>query len=616
MDEKLPEGWMWTTLDDVVMLERVLEHPRENLSLNFVGLEHIEAETMHLIGTIPARELKSTALHFWPGDVLYGRLRPYLNKVFQPDFEGLCSSEFLVFRKSANLNSSYLQYFLNSWDFKEFATHQIAGDRPRADWNQLKIFNFPLPPLAEQARIVAAIEQQFTRLDNAVASLQSARARIKQYRASLLKSAVEGELTKDWRAAHPGEETGEQLLMRILAERRTRWEEEHLAKTRERGITPKDDKWKQKYQEPQGPNVGELPALPEGWCWANLGQAIARSEYGTSVKCDYNAQGVPVLRIPNIAAGAIDLTDMKYAVKAIDIDKDSALQVGDLLVCRTNGSINLIGKAALIKTPLEPFHSFASYLLRFRLFETSILPQWLHLFISSAQGRAFIETNSPSSAGQHNISLSLLHGMPFPLPPLSEQAQIVAEVEARLSNIAQMEETIEASLKRAEHERQSILREAFAGRLVPQNAEDEPASVLLEHIREERKRREEAEKVARSNRKGIQMEIARKRRTGKASLYMTLVDAARPLPPDDLFKGAGLKTDEQPESVEEFYEELDADVENALVAETRPNYESVLLEALELSAEEKAHMEAGAARQAQETEQDEETMDKPMLWNG
>ena len=178
-----------------------------------------------------------------------------------------------------------------------------------------------------------------------------------------------------------------------------------------------------------------------------------------------------------------------------------------------------------------------------------------------------------------------------------------------------MEETIEASLKRAEHERQSIMREAFAGRLVPQNPEDEPASVLLVRIREERKKREEAEKIARSSRKGIQMEIARRRRAGKAGLYTTLVEVARPLPPDDLFKRAGLKTDEQPESVEEFYEELDADVENALVAETRPTYGSVLLEALEPSDEEKARM-VEAARKAQETEQGEETIDAhgPTLW--
>ena len=91
--------------------------------------------------------------------------------------------------------------------------------------------------------------------------------------------------------------------------------------------------------------------------------------------------------------------------------------------------------------------------------------------------------------------------MPIPLPPLAEQEQIVAEVEAKLSNIAQLEATIEADLKRAEHERQSILREAFAGRLAPQDPNDESASVLLERIRAERKRREEAEQTSKEKRK-------------------------------------------------------------------------------------------------------------------
>ena len=112
------------------------------------------------------------------------------------------------------------------------------------------------------------------------------------------------------------------------------------------------------------------------------------------------------------------------------------------------------------------------------------------------------------------------------------------------------------------------------------------------------------------------MEVAKKRRAGKAGLYTTLVEAKRPLPPDDLFKRAGLKTDEQPESVEVFYDELDADVELALIAETRPDDAYVLLEALEPSVEVLARMaEAKAATQAQEAEQGEKTVDAPTLWN-
>src|SRR6266436_5041142 len=118
-------------------------------------MENIEAQSMRLLGTMPASLLKSSAVHFQPGDVLYGRLRPYLNKVFRPDFEGLCSAEFIVFPETAWLDSKYLQYLLNSSEFVAFASHLNAGDRPRVDFDQIGDFPFPLAPFAEQKRIVA-----------------------------------------------------------------------------------------------------------------------------------------------------------------------------------------------------------------------------------------------------------------------------------------------------------------------------------------------------------------------------------------------------------------------------------------------------------------------------
>jgi len=129
---------------------------------------------------------------------------------------------------------------------------------------QLKACPIPLPPLAEQRRIVAAIEQQFTRLDAGVVALKRAQVRLKRYRAAVLKSAVEGELTADWRAAHPATETGAELLQRILAERRARREADLRAKGK--------DPAKARYEEPAGPEVEGLAELPGGWCWATIKQ--------------------------------------------------------------------------------------------------------------------------------------------------------------------------------------------------------------------------------------------------------------------------------------------------------------------------------------------------------
>src|SRR5207245_1393242 len=166
----LPACWEVRPLGEVVQPTRPRIKPSDKPGLPFIGMEHVEAHTMKLLGTVPARTMKSAAVHFQAGDVLYGRLRPYLNKVYRPEFEGLCSAEFIVFPKTEGIDSRYLQYFLNSSAFVSFATHLNAGDRPRVDFDQLASYPFPLAPYDQQKRIVAEIEKQFSRLDEAVAN--------------------------------------------------------------------------------------------------------------------------------------------------------------------------------------------------------------------------------------------------------------------------------------------------------------------------------------------------------------------------------------------------------------------------------------------------------------
>ena len=350
--------------------------------------------------------------------------------------------------------------------------------------------HIPIPPLPEQCRIVAEIEKQFTRLDASVAALKRVRANLKRYRASVLKAACEGKLVpieaELARSEGRDYEPADQLLERILSERRA--------------LREAQEKRGRKYKEPVAPDTSNLPGLPEGWAWAMVEQSLARSEYGTSVKCDYAAEGLPVLRIPNIIAGDIDLNDIKYATRPVPIDSNSALAKGDVLMCRTNGSVNLVGKTAVVSTELEPYHSFASYLLRFRLIETEMMPKWFHIYATSQLGRVFIEQHAASSAGQNNVSLSLIHRMPIPLPPLAEQRRIVAEVERRLSVIRQAGAAVGVNLARAERLRQSILKQAFSGKLVPQDPSDEPASVLLESIRVEREASHADAKTSRQTR--------------------------------------------------------------------------------------------------------------------
>ena len=311
-------------------------------------------------------------------------------------------------------------------------------------------FEIPVAPPEEQPRIVAEIEKQFTRLDAGVAALRRVQANLKRYRAAVLKAACEGRLvpTEAELAKAEGRtyETGEQLLARILADRRKNWHG--------RG----------KYKQSAAPDTTNLPLLPEGWTWASLDQMAWSSAYGTSTKCSYDGAGPPVLRIPNIAAGRIDVSDLKFATTNFSMDAGDELMPGDLLVIRTNGSRDLIGRSAVVRTQFGNMVGYASYLIRFRLWKSSTLFDWVGSIWNVSFLRGWIEQRAATSAGQHNISMSVLSAMPIPLPPLAEQTRIVAEVERRLSVIEELEATIAANLQRATRLRQSILQRAFTTR--------------------------------------------------------------------------------------------------------------------------------------------------------
>ena len=245
---------------------------------------------MRLLGTVPASEMRSNAEYFERGDVLYGRLRPYLNKVFRADFEGLCSAEFIPFRKVSHLESRYLQYFLNSWEFVSFATHLNEGDRPRVRLEQIADYPFPLPPLPEQQRIVDEIEAQFTRLDAVVAALKRARANLRRYPGSVLKTACEGRLVPQ----NPTHEPAGQLLERILAERREQWN----------GRSP--------YTEPTPPDITNLRELPVGWVWTmveQLGDVIGGLTKNANRKTF--PLKLPCLRVANVYANKLRLDDVQ-----------------------------------------------------------------------------------------------------------------------------------------------------------------------------------------------------------------------------------------------------------------------------------------------------------------
>ncbi len=370
----------------------------------------------------------------------------------------------------SRINTKYLWYLVNDERF------WIRGGsaQPFVRVKDTLQKDLLLPELHKQRRIVAEIEKQFSRLDQAVASLQRVKAQLKRYKASVLKAAVEGRLVeteaerarRDGRGLETGTElaaqgsanaaggrkpgaalpyeTGEQLLKRILETRRSQW------------------KGKGKYKEPAAPETVGLPELPEGWVWASVGQLALLVEYGSSAKTHEEATGVAVLRMGNIVDGELSLAELKYLPTHHGEFPKLFLEPGDVLFNRTN-SQELVGKTAVFMGIPERC-SFASYLIRVRL-NSGCMPLYLTAYVNSIYGRAWIKAVVTQQVGQANVNGSKLQALNVPLPPLAEQRRIVAEVDRRLSIVREVEAEVDANLRRAECLRQSVLGAAFSGRL-------------------------------------------------------------------------------------------------------------------------------------------------------
>lgn len=359
----------------------------------------------------------------------------------------------------------------------------------------LKKCDFPLPPFNEQKRIVAKIEELFSELDNGIAALKTVREQLKVYRQAVLKHAFEGKLTAKWREENADKlESPEQLLARIQQEREARYQqqqEDWKAAVKEWEAASKEGKKPGKPKKlatltpvPEAAKK-EFPQLPSGWSYIRLGNLIDEPTYGTSAKCDYELGDQGVLRIPNISMGRIDDSDLKYA----SFDKGEVdhlrLMEGDILTIRSNGSISLVGSCALINEK-DTKHIFAGYLIRLRPNKKTVRSEYLLAAMSSHFLRKQIEAAAKSTSGVNNINSGELQNLILPLPSVDEQEELISELDSMLPMINSTEFEIDQQLAKAEILRQSILKKAFSGQLVPQDPNDEPASELLARIQAER----------------------------------------------------------------------------------------------------------------------------------
>ncbi len=355
----------------------------------------------------------------------------------------------------------------------------------------LKKSKIPLASQNEQLRIVAKIEELFSELDKGIESFKTAREQLTVYRQAVLKHAFEGRLTEEWRKKHAGDlESARTLLEKIKAEREQRYQQQLDDWKRAVEAWEVGSKEGKKPTKPGKPKelppltekeLSELPELPESWIWEKLSWMTLGVEYGTSAKSQEVGK-VPVLRMGNIQQFRFDWSDLVFSDDEDEINK-YCMKRGDVLFNRTN-SPELVGKTAIFQGEQESI--FAGYLIRVNQMPNIVDPKFLNYFLNSYVARNQSNKVKTDGVNQSNINGNKLIHYPFPYCSLNEQEEVVREIESRLSVAEKLEQDIEDGLKQAEALRQSLLKKAFEGRLVPQDPNDEPASVLLTRIKSEK----------------------------------------------------------------------------------------------------------------------------------
>jgi len=421
---------------------------------------------------------KSSAKLFKPGTLLIALYGATIGRLSILNFEASTNQAICGISVPEDVDVKYLFYYLLRIRQK-LIDQGKGGAQPNINQQIVKETVVPIAPPKQQKRIVAKIEELFSHIDAGIEALKKTKQLLKQYRKSVLKAAVTGELTKEWReanksklepasdvhgstnAAIAGREGAAQLLERILKERRQKWEKQQLEQFKTKGKMPKDDKWKEKYKEPLIPDATDLPEIPEEWLWVTMGVLCDKITDGTHHSPPNGPNGdFKYITAKNIKPWKVDLTKITYISKKVHDEIYSRCDVrkGDVLYIKDGATT---GIAALNKLD-EEFSLLSSVgVLRFpsecfREYFVSALnsPLIMDMLLSKVAGVAITR-----------LTLRKLNEGFITLPPVEEQKEIVRVVDEKLSSIEHLALELEQQLIKGEKNKQSILASAFSGTL-------------------------------------------------------------------------------------------------------------------------------------------------------
>lgn len=430
-----------------------------------------------------------------PGDILLAEASGSASEVGKPGMYPdaqvtRCFQNTLIRVRAAPEISRFLHlHFAKDAVLGEFARASRGVGIHHLGAEALSSWAIALPPVPEQQLLADAVDSYLSRLDAAIASLERVETKLKAYRASVLKAAVEGRLVpteaelarKEKRAYEPAEV----LLARILKERRRRWEAAELAKLKAAGKTPRDQTWRNRYKEPEPPDTSGMPTLPTGWCWASVEQ-VGDVLLGRQRSPDYltGRWARPYLRVANIKDDRIDFDD----IEEMDFDETHfakyRLTSGDILVSEGQ-SPHRVGESAIYRGQVEGL-CFQKTLHRFRAVPGGPSPEFAQVVFRANVMLGVFQRMASITTNIAHLTLEKFEASQFPLPPAAEQERIVVEVERLLTIATAVETATHADRRRVGRLRQCILKSAFEGKLVDQAPTDEPAEKLVARIRAQR----------------------------------------------------------------------------------------------------------------------------------
>ena len=504
----LPAGWSVAKISELAEINPRLEAPAHAASstVSFVPMTAVEAETgaIDLSRTRHLSEVRNGYRYFRARDVLFAKITPCMENgkmVVVPRLEhglGFGSTEFHVLRPHREISPDYLYRFVSAAPFRRDAEHHMTGavGQRRVPTSYLAEQRIPLPPATEQRRIATKIEELFSELEKGIESLKKARAQLATYRQAVLKHAFEGKLTAQWREENKDRlETPEQLIARIKQKREAHYEQqlqewrtavmswEQGGKSGRRPSKPSEFKVTERIEQDE---LTDLPHLPRSWQYVRLSE-IADIGSGISVsrsrKLDDPIE-VPYLSVANVQRGELDLSRVKTML--IERAQLAALELKQRdVLFNEGGDRDKLGRGWIWESQMEHCitqnHVFrASPFLGFHE-HSKWMSHWANSF-----GQKYFEAQGKQTTNLASINKTVLSNFPIPLPPVREQVETLRRIDIETSILDHVESSITAAFRNLSGLRQSILKTAFSGQLVPQDPRDEPASFLLDRIKTER----------------------------------------------------------------------------------------------------------------------------------